>query len=71
MMMLKYDPKPAELQEGVAFFGRSGQAILKSLQRLRVDPMAIYGTTASSSRARTRPRRGPTSCASYTSSSHD
>ena len=44
MMMLKYDPKPAELQEGVAFFGRSGQAILKSLQRLHVDPMAIYGT---------------------------
>ncbi len=44
MMLLKYDPKPSELQEGVAFFGRSGQAILKSLQRLRVDPMAIYGT---------------------------
>lgn len=44
IMLLKYDPKPAELQEGVAFFGRSGQAILKSLQRLRVDPMAIYGT---------------------------
>ena len=43
-MMLKYDPKPAEIQEGVAFFGRSGQAILKSLQRLHVDPMAIYGT---------------------------
>ena len=34
----------AEIQEGVAFYGRSGQAILKSLQRLRVDPMAIYGT---------------------------
>jgi uracil-DNA glycosylase len=32
------------VQEGVAFFGRAGQAILKSLQRLRVDPMAIYGT---------------------------
>jgi uracil-DNA glycosylase family 4 len=44
IMLLKYDPKPAERQEGVAFFGRSGQAILKSLQRLRVDPMAIYGT---------------------------
>ena len=28
----------------MAFFGRSGQAILKSLQRLRVDPMAVYGT---------------------------
>ena len=34
----------SELQEGVAFFGRAGQAILKSLQRLHVDPMAIYGT---------------------------
>ena len=44
IMMLKYDPKPVEIQEGVAFFGRSGQAILKSLQRLHVDPMAIYGT---------------------------
>ena len=32
------------MQEGVAFFGRAGQAILKSLQRLRVDPMAVYGT---------------------------
>jgi uracil-DNA glycosylase family 4 len=44
IMLLKYAPRPAEVQEGVAFFGRSGQAILKSLQRLHVDPMAIYGT---------------------------
>ncbi len=44
IMLLKYSPRPAEVQEGVAFFGRSGQAILKSLQRLRVDPLAIYGT---------------------------
>ena len=44
IMLLKYSPRPSEVQEGVAFFGRSGQAILKSLQRLRVDPMAIYGT---------------------------
>ncbi len=44
VMLLKYAPKPSELQEGVAFFGRSGNAILKSLQRLHVDPMAIYGT---------------------------
>jgi len=28
----------------VAFFGRSGQALLKSLQRLGIDPMAVYGT---------------------------
>jgi uracil-DNA glycosylase len=44
IFLLKYAPQPAELQEGVAFYGRAGQAILKSLQRLHVDPMAIYGT---------------------------
>lgn len=44
VMLLKYEPRPAELLEGVAFFGRAGQAVLKSLQRLRVDPMAVYGT---------------------------
>ena len=30
--------------KGVAFFGRAGQALLKSLQRLGVDPLAVYGT---------------------------
>jgi uracil-DNA glycosylase family 4 len=44
VMLVKHAPQPAEVQEGVAFFGRSGQAILKSLQRLHVDPMAVYGT---------------------------
>jgi uracil-DNA glycosylase family 4 len=44
LFLLKYGPQPSEFQEGVAFFGRSGQAILKSLQRLRVDPTAVYGT---------------------------
>jgi uracil-DNA glycosylase len=44
VLLLKYQPQPAEVQEGVAFFGRAGQAILKSLQRLHVDPMAVYGT---------------------------
>ena len=44
VFLLKYGPQAAELHEGVAFFGRAGQAILKSLQRLRVDPAAIYGT---------------------------
>ena len=44
VMLLKFSPKPAEIQEGVAFFGRSGQAVLKSLQRLHVDPLAVYGT---------------------------
>lgn len=44
VFLLKHAPQPQEIQEGVAFFGRSGQAILKSLQRLRVDPLAVYGT---------------------------
>jgi uracil-DNA glycosylase family 4 len=44
IMLLKHSPKPSEIQEGVAFFGRSGQAVLKSLQRLHVDPLAVYGT---------------------------
>ena len=44
VFLLKYAPQPAELQEGVAFYGRAGNALLKSLQRLHIDPMAIYGT---------------------------
>jgi uracil-DNA glycosylase len=44
VFLLKHRPQPSEAQEGVAFFGRAGQAVLKSLQRLRVDPMAVYGT---------------------------
>jgi uracil-DNA glycosylase len=46
VFLLKYAPRASELQEGVAFYGRAGNALLKSLQRLRVDPMAIYGTNA-------------------------
>jgi len=44
VFLLKHEPRSSELQEGVAFYGRAGNALLKSLQRLRVDPMAIYGT---------------------------
>ena len=44
ILLLKYAPRAAELQEGVAFYGRAGNAVLKSLQRLHVDPMAVYGT---------------------------
>src|SRR5947199_9349027 len=44
VFMLKYGPQPPEAQEGVAFYGRAGQAILKSLERLHVDPLAVYGT---------------------------
>jgi len=44
IFLLKFAPQPSEIQEGVAFFGRAGQAVLKSLQRLHVDPLAVYGT---------------------------
>ena len=44
VFLLKFSPQPSEIQEGVAFFGRAGQAVLKSLQRLHVDPLAVYGT---------------------------
>ena len=44
VFLLKYQPVPTEIAEGVAFIGRSGQALLKSLQRLAVDPLAVYGT---------------------------
>ena len=44
VFLLKYGPQAAEFHEGVAFFGRAGQAVLKSIQRLSVDPTAIYGT---------------------------
>jgi uracil-DNA glycosylase family 4 len=45
IVLVKHRPMPAEVQEGVAFFGRAGQAILKSLQRMRIDPLMLYGTT--------------------------
>jgi uracil-DNA glycosylase family 4 len=44
IFLLKYAPQPQELQEGIAFHGRAGQALIKSLQRLRVDPLEVYGT---------------------------
>jgi uracil-DNA glycosylase len=44
IMLVKYRPRATEAQEGVAFYGRSGSALIKSLQRLRVDPLAVYGT---------------------------
>ncbi len=44
VMLLKYAPLPSEIEEGVAFYGRSGSALMKSLKRLQIDPLAVYGT---------------------------
>lgn len=46
VFLLKHRPQTAEVHEGVAFFGRAGQALLKSIRRLQVDPAAVYGTNA-------------------------
>ena len=44
IMLIGYEPSEAEMQEGVAFYGRAGAAILASLKRLEIDPTTIYGT---------------------------
>jgi uracil-DNA glycosylase family 4 len=44
LFLLKLGPQAQELQEGVAFHGRAGTALIKSLQRLRVDATEVYGT---------------------------
>ena len=44
IMLIKYAPRPSEIEEGVAFYGRSGTALMKSLRRLQIDPLAVYGT---------------------------
>ena len=44
IMLLKHSAQPSEIEEGVAFYGRSGSAIMKSLARLSIDPLTVYGT---------------------------
>src|SRR5256714_12753413 len=44
IFLLKHSALPSEVEEGVAFYGRSGAALMKSLRRLGIDPLAVYGT---------------------------
>jgi uracil-DNA glycosylase family 4 len=44
VFLLKYAPMPSEIEEGVAFYGRAGGALMKSFKRLDIDPLAVYGT---------------------------
>ena len=34
IFLIKYSPRPSEVEEGVAFYGRTGNALMKSLKRL-------------------------------------
>jgi uracil-DNA glycosylase len=44
IFLLKFAPSAAEIEEGVAFYGRAGNALMKSFKRLGIDPLAVYGT---------------------------
>ena len=44
ILMLKFAPTASEIEEGVAFYGRAGGALMKSFKRLGIDPLAVYGT---------------------------
>jgi uracil-DNA glycosylase len=44
IFMVKYAATAAEIEEGVAFYGRSGNALVKSFKRLGIDPLVVYGT---------------------------
>jgi uracil-DNA glycosylase family 4 len=44
VFMIKHSARPSEVEEGVAFYGRTGNALMKSLKRLSIDPLAVYGT---------------------------
>ena len=44
IFMVKHSARPSEVEEGVAFYGRTGNALMKSLKRLNIDPLAVYGT---------------------------
>jgi uracil-DNA glycosylase len=44
VMLLKHGPSAAEIEEGVAFYGRAGNALMKSFKRLGIDPLTVYGT---------------------------
>jgi uracil-DNA glycosylase len=44
IFLLKYAATASEVEEGVAFYGRAGSALMKSFKRLGIDPLTVYGT---------------------------
>jgi uracil-DNA glycosylase family 4 len=44
IFMLKHSATASEIEEGVAFYGRSGTALMKSFKRLGIDPIVVFGT---------------------------
>lgn len=44
IMLVKTAPVAAEVEEGVAFYGKAGTALMKAFKRLQIDPLTVYGT---------------------------
>lgn len=44
ILLIKHQPRYLEVSESVAFFGRAGSAVMKSMDRLGVNPLVVYGT---------------------------
>ena len=44
IFMVQHAPTASEIEEGVAFYGRAGNALIKSFKRLGIDPLVVYGT---------------------------
>ncbi len=44
IFLVKYRSRESEAGEGVAFFGRAGEAVMKSCQKLGIDSLLLYGT---------------------------
>jgi uracil-DNA glycosylase len=44
IFLLKFAPVSSEVEEGVAFYGRAGNALMKAFKRLGIDPLTVYGT---------------------------
>lgn len=61
ILLVKYAPRYLEVSEGVSFFGRSGAAVLKSVERLGVDPLLLYGTNVVKC-AGVEPEEGEANC---------
>jgi uracil-DNA glycosylase len=47
VFLLKFAPVMSEVEEGVAFYGRAGNALMKSFKRLSIDPIVVFGTLCS------------------------
>ena len=57
-------PPAPEIEEGVAFYGRAGNALMKCFKRLGIDPLVVYGSLCVKCPiGRAGPRRRRSACA--------